>query len=80
MASNEQQQLVTKNPRFIRWPEVKTRVGYSRSQVHSLIKQGRFPAPCKLGARASGWLESAIDEWIDSRISASQATAEKTGI
>ncbi len=57
--------------RFLRWPEVKTRVGYSRSQIHLLIKQGSFPAPIKLGARASAWLQSSIDEWISNRVAAS---------
>ena len=59
------------NDRFLRWPEVKQRIGYSRSQVHVLIKQGTFPPPVKLGARASAWLESSINKWISSRVDAS---------
>ena len=59
------------NDRFLRWPEVKQRIGYSRSQIHLLIKQGSFPAPHKLGERASAWLESSINEWISSRVAAS---------
>ena len=62
--------------RFLRWPEVKERVGFSRSQAHLLIKQGRFPAPHKLGVRASAWLESSSDEWISERVSASQGNAQ----
>jgi len=57
--------------RFLRWPEVKHRIGYSRSQIYLLIKQGSFPAPIKLGERASAWLHSSIDEWITSRIAES---------
>jgi prophage regulatory protein len=64
------------NDRFLRWPEVKQRIGYSRSHVHLLIKQGKFPAPCKLGVRASAWLESSIYEWISERVSASQGNAQ----
>lgn len=67
---------VTTSDRFLRWPEVKGRVGYSRSQVHLLISQGKFPAPCKLGVRASAWLESSIDLWISERVSASQVNAQ----
>lgn len=74
MASNIKQHPQSAD-RFLRWPEVKGRVGYSRSQVHLLIKQGKFPAPCKLGARASAWLESSIDQWISERVSASQGNA-----
>jgi prophage regulatory protein len=61
--------------RFLRFPEVKERVGFSRSQVHLLINQGKFPAPIKLGARASAWTESSINLWIAERVAASQAKA-----
>ena len=69
-SSHHYQPAVT--DRLLRWPEVKDRVGYSRSQIHLLIKLGRFPAPVKLGARASAWLQSSIDEWIRSRVAASE--------
>jgi len=72
MASSNQQQIIASNQeRLIRWPEVKQRIGYSRSQIHHLIKQGSFPAPVKLGARASAWVQSSIDEWISGRVAAS---------
>lgn len=71
MATHDQLQTVS-SERLLRWPEVKHRVGISRSQVHLLVKQGKFPAPCKLGLRASAWLESSIDQWISERVSASQ--------
>jgi len=75
MTSTKRIQLIPACDRFLRFPEVKERVGFSRSQVHLLIKQGNFPAPIKLGARASAWLESSIDQWISERVSASQAKA-----
>jgi prophage regulatory protein len=59
------------NDRFLRWPEVQRRVGFSRSKVYSLIQCGKFPAQVKLGERASAWPESLIDEWIQARIAAS---------
>lgn len=71
MASNLQHHLATNsNDRFLRWPEVKSRIGYSRSQIYLLINQGKFPAPYKLGARASAWLESSSNEWISGRLAA----------
>jgi prophage regulatory protein len=75
MTSSNYKHSIPPRDRFLRWPEVKERVGFSRSQAHLLIKQGRFPAPHKLGARASAWLESSIDQWILERVSASQADA-----
>lgn len=57
---------------IIRLPQVKQRTGLSRSTIYSLIKAGQFKAPIALGARAVGWLESDISEFIESRIKASR--------
>lgn len=70
MATHDQLQTVSCE-RLLRWPEVKHRVGISRSQVELLIKIGTFPAPIKIGARSTAWLQSSIDEWITSRIAES---------
>lgn len=59
--------------RILRWPEVQTRTGLCRSHVHGLVKKGKFPAPIKLGARASGWVEADISAWIEDRIESSRA-------
>ena len=57
--------------RILRSKHVVGRVKLSRSGVYELVKRDQFPKPFKLvqGGRASGWLESEIDEWIDSRAS-----------
>ena len=43
------------------------RVGMHPSTIYAEIKEGRFPAPVKLG-RSSRWLESEIDAWIAARV------------
>lgn len=40
----------------------------SRASVYDLISQRKFPKQIKLSVRASGWLESEVNEWIDDRI------------
>jgi len=60
---------------IIRLPQVKQRTGLSRSTIYSLIKDGRFKAPISLGARAVGWLESDVSEFIEERIKASRKSA-----
>jgi prophage regulatory protein len=47
---------------------VKERTGLSRSSNYLWISKGKFPAPVSLGARAVGWLESEIEEWVAQRI------------
>lgn len=50
--------------RLIRLPEVEHRVGVKKSAIYKWIKDGKFPAPRKLGTTCSVWPESAIDAWI----------------
>ena len=56
----------------LRLPQVKLRVGLSRSSIYAAIASGAFPAPISLGTRAVGWLESDISAWLDKRIQASR--------
>ncbi len=60
--------------RIIRMRELVSKVGYARSTIYALIKEGRFPKPFKLvpNGRANGWLEETINEWIDHRKSGLQ--------
>ena len=60
------------NQIIIRLPQVKLRTGLSRSTIYALIKGGQFKAPISLGARAVGWLDSDVDEFISARVSASR--------
>ena len=39
----------------------------SSSTIYRLVQAGEFPRPIKLAAHASGWLESDIEDWIESR-------------
>jgi len=61
--------------RILRKPKVRDRTGLSDSQIYSLISQHKFPKQIKLGDRASGWIESEVDEWIEKRIAESRGTA-----
>lgn len=63
--------MATKN--LLRLPQVEAATGYKRSTIYRLIQEHRFPAPISLGERASAWIETEINEWIDARISASRS-------
>jgi prophage regulatory protein len=60
----------------LRWPEVAKIVPISRSHAHALAAQGKFPSPIKLGLRASGWLESEINDWLAHRVLASRSSEQ----
>lgn len=72
--TNNQQQP----EKLLRWPEVQARVGFCKSYSYVLQKKGVFPKPVKLieGGRATGYLESEINEFISARIEQSRREVE----
>lgn len=38
-----------------------------RSTIYKYIKEGTFPKQIKMGARASGWLQADVENWILTR-------------
>lgn len=57
---------------ILRLPQVKLRVGLSRSSIYLAVSQGKFPRPVSLGARAVGWLEAEVDAWLSQRVKLSR--------
>lgn len=48
------------------------KTGFAKPTIFLKVRKGEFPKPIKLGARATGWLESDIDDWISERVAASR--------
>ena len=63
------------NLTLLRLREVGRRTGKSRSDIYRCIAAGEFPAPVKLGERASAWVEHEVSAWIAERIAARDAKA-----
>ena len=57
------------NSRILRMKDLTQKLGLRPSTLYELIATGKFPAPFKLipGGRASGWLESTVNAWLDER-------------
>ncbi len=59
--------------RILRRPGVEIRTGLSRSLIYAKMDpkspyhDPAFPRPIKLGLRAVGWPETAIDQWLSER-------------
>ena len=58
--------------KILRLPNVLDRTGLSRSTVYLRVTEGRFPRPVSLGARAVGWIETEVEEWIARQIEVSR--------
>ena len=58
--------------KVLRLTEVCNRTGLSKSSIYKKIQELDFPQSIALGARAVGWLEEEIEQWIHSRVSKSR--------
>lgn len=56
--------------RFIRFLEVKKKVGLSRYTLWRLEREGKFPKRRQIARNSVAWIESEIDAWIASRATA----------
>lgn len=63
--------------RFLRLPDVRAKVGLSRSTIYLRMSKGQFPQTVKLGERSVAWIDSDIDDWIEERINES---SKKQGV
>jgi len=54
--------------RLVGITEVESQVALKKSTLYELMALGQFPAPIKVG-RASRWLVSEVQAWIDERAS-----------
>ncbi len=58
--------------KLIRLPTVMGSTGYGKSMIYKLIKEGQFPKPIQLGARAVAWVDEEVEAWIRERITVSR--------
>ena len=64
---------------ILRCKQVQVRTGLARSTIYLNIKSGTFPRPVPLGARAVGWLESEVSDWIAERVRIARGDAKSAG-
>lgn len=66
---------------ILRRKQVEARTGLPRSSIYARLRHNpkrpddfdpTFPQPVNIGAKAVGWIESEIDEWIATQIKKSR--------
>lgn len=50
-------------PRLLSWPQVREKVGISRTTAWRLQKKGAFPRPVEISAGRVGWRQEDIEAW-----------------
>ena len=62
--------------KILREKEVEQIIGVTRVTIWRWCGAGNFPKPIKLGENSKGWLESEIQNWIQSKRRASRVSEE----
>lgn len=63
-------------PVILRMKQMRLRVGLGRSSIYAMMNPNSryydpsYPRPIRISAKAVGWLESEITDWIATRASA----------
>ena len=74
--------------KILRRPGVEAKTGLKRSAIYGKMKfnpnrpweyDPSFPKPISLGAKAVGWLESEIDQWLEERAGKRQSSIKTPG-
>ena len=60
--------------KVMRLPRVIETTGLAKTTIYKRISDNTFPAQISLGAKAVGWLETDIQNWIQERITQSERT------
>lgn len=60
-------EYMSETPRLLKKPVVMEMIGLSSAGLYEAINLSGFPAPIKVGPRASRWIESEIREWLQGR-------------
>lgn len=55
-------------PEFLRIRDVTALTGISRASVYRLAAAGEFPKPLKLSERASAWVRTEVETWVQAKI------------
>ena len=55
--------------------EVQELTSLSHSSLYSFMRQGLFPKPLRVGPKAVRWLESDLQQWMETRPKAMEAVA-----
>lgn len=68
LAQAKREGIPASRGRLLRINDVIATTGLSRATIYRLIEAGTFPQALRLTARAVGWWESEIEEWLNSRV------------
>lgn len=64
--------MATENTSLLRLPEVVQITGLAKATIYQKVSTQSFPPPIKLSERASAWIASEVEQWVQQRIADSR--------
>jgi len=66
---------MTDKLKIIKLPRVMEMTTFCRTTIYRLIEKGKFPKQIKLAERSSGWLESEVLNYLETKINSRNVEA-----
>jgi prophage regulatory protein len=63
----DQTAALPQQDRILRRAELEAKLGIKHTAIYEAIRNAGFPEPIQLTAKAVGWIESEVNDWIASR-------------
>ncbi len=60
--------------KLMRMKDLTEMTGFCSDHIYRMIRNGSFPKQIKISSRASAWLTSDVDAWLEERIKLSRET------
>lgn len=77
MTTNDDKAAHDSGTGFYRLPDVLKLVPVKRSSLLRWVQLGQFPAPYRLGPRASAWSRREVQDWCEARMKARDEVGPK---
>jgi prophage regulatory protein len=52
-------------PALLKLPDVLAQTSMSKTSLYREIAAGRFPKPCRIGAKRVAWVEAEVTAWVE---------------
>jgi len=66
--------------RILRLADVQRVTGLRHSALYEAIARGQFPKQVRLTAKAVGWVESEVDDWLAARIAERDGAVKRSEV
>jgi prophage regulatory protein len=64
--------------RLLTYPDLRSRgIKFTQKHIRTLVKQGKFPAPGKVGLKTNAWSDDQINKYIEDCVPSSETADDR---